>query len=174
SSVGLRLREQIRVEYADVGQIPVPLVEIQAVADDEPIRDFEPHVADGNIDFPALRLGHEGADLQGCGLPGLKISDQVGKGQSGVDDVLDHEDVAALDVDVQVLEDPDDTGAVGRGAVAGDGHEVDLAGNGQLAHQIRHEEDGSLEDAYQQRLAARVVARNLLPEFGDATAQRFL
>ena len=45
----------------------------------------------------------------------------------GVDDVLDDQDVAALDRRVEVLEDPHDAAGVGRRAVGGDGHEVDLA-----------------------------------------------
>ena len=55
-----------------------------------------------------------------------------------------------------------------RRAVAGDRHEVDLAGNRQLAHQVGHEEDGALEDADEQQVAALVVGRDLLAELRDA------
>ena len=58
------------------------------------------------------------------------------------------------------------------GAVARDRHEVDLARDGQVAHQVGHEEDGALEDADQQQVAARVVGGDLLAELGDARAQR--
>src|SRR5690348_698688 len=38
--VGLkRRRQQMLVQYADIGQVPVPLGEIEAVADDELVRD---------------------------------------------------------------------------------------------------------------------------------------
>src|SRR5581483_965823 len=81
------------------------------------------------------------------------------------------EDVPPLDVDVEVLEDPDDARRVGLGAVARDRHEVDLAGHRQVPHQVGHEEDGALEDADQEELAARVVCRDLLAEPGDPRAQ---
>jgi len=79
-----------------------------------------------SVGLPALRLGQQGADLQAGGLAGLQVPQEIGQGQAGIDDVLDHEHVATLDVDVEVLEDPYDPGRVGRGAVGGDRHEVDL------------------------------------------------
>jgi hypothetical protein len=42
----------------------------------------------------------------------------------------------------------------GRGAVGGDGHEVDLARDLDLAHQVAEEEDGALEHADQQQVLA--------------------
>src|SRR5206468_4803184 len=81
---------------------------------------------------------------------------------------------AALDVDVEVLEDADDARGVGRVAVARDRHEVDLARNGQVAHQVGHEEDGALEHADQEQVAALVVGRDLRAELGDARSERLL
>src|SRR5581483_699839 len=104
--------------------------------DHEPVRDLEAHVADVHVDLAPGGLGQEGADLQGGRLPGLQVPDEVGEGEARVDDVLDDEHVAALDVDVEVLQDPDDPRGVGRGAVARDRHEVDLARDGDRAHQV--------------------------------------
>src|SRR6188472_3953688 len=136
-----RVGKQVLVEYADVGQVPVSLGEVEAVADDELVRDLEPNIPHRNVDFAARRLGQEGADLEGRRLTRFQVADQVGEGQAGVDDVLHHEHVAALDVDVEVFEDAHDPGGIGRVAVARDGHEVDLAGDGQVPHQVGHEED---------------------------------
>ena len=69
---------------------------------------------------------------------------------------------------VEVLEDPHDARGVGRRAVAGDGHEVDLAGDVELAHQVGEEEDRALEHADQDQVAALVVAADLGAELGDA------
>ena len=79
-----------------------------------------------------------------------------------------------LDVDVQVLEDPHDARGVGRRAIAGDGHEIDLAEKRQLAHQIGHEEDGAFEHADQEKFAPLVLGRYLAAQLGDALAQLLL
>ena len=46
-----RVGKQVLVQYADVGQVPVPLGEIEPVADDELVRDLEAHIAHRNVDF---------------------------------------------------------------------------------------------------------------------------
>ena len=58
-------------------------------------------------------------------------------------------------------------GGVGAVAVAGDGHEVDLARDGDAPDQVGHEEHGALEHAHQQQVEARVVARELLAQLVD-------
>src|SRR3954468_21324758 len=160
------------VEYADVGQVPVPLGEVEAVADDELVGDLEADVAHRHGDLAPRRLGQQGADLEGGGLARFQVADQVREGQARVDDVFDHEHVAALDVDVEVFQDPHDPGGVGRVAVARDGHEVDRAGHGQVPHQVGHEENGALQHADQQQVAALVVGRDLGAQLGDATGER--
>ena len=70
-------------------------------------------------------------------------------------------DMPVLDRDVEVPEDAHDARGVARGAVARDRHEVDFAGDGQLAHQVGHEEDRALEHADEQQVAARVVGRDI-------------
>src|SRR4029079_5575036 len=96
------------------------------------------------------------------------------QGQSGVDDVLDDEHVTAGDVDLEVLENPHDPRGVGSRAVARDRHEVDLARHGELAHEVRDEEDRALEDAHEQQVASLVVGRDLGAELIDAGAQDVL
>src|SRR3954447_23864655 len=144
------LGHEVRAQHADVGQVPVALGEVEAVADHELVRDLEADVADGNVDLAPFWLRQQRADLEARRLARLQVPHQVGEGQPRIDDVLDDEDVAPVDVDVEVLEDPDDPGGVRRRAVAGDRHEVDLARHGQRAHEVGHEEDRALEDAYEQ------------------------
>src|SRR5437868_182706 len=165
---------QIFAQYADVGQVPVSLREVEPVADHEPVRDLEADPADVDVDLAAGGLRHQRRDLERGRLARLEVADQVGEGEARVDDVLDDEHVPPLDVDVQVLEDPDDAGGVGGGAVARDRHEVDLARHRQVPHEIRHEEDGALQDADEQRVAARVEVRDLVTELGDPRLQRLL
>src|SRR5205823_2079421 len=107
-------------------------------------------------------------------LARLQVPDQVGQREARVDDVLDDEHVPAVDVDVEVLEDPHDAGRVGGGAVARDRHEVDLAGHADLAHQVGHEEDGALQHADEQEVASLVVGRDLPAELADPLVQAVL
>src|SRR5258707_1343528 len=58
------LRHQIGVQNAHIGQIPVSLGEIEAVADHELVRDLEADIAEGDVDLPPRRLRQEGADLE--------------------------------------------------------------------------------------------------------------
>ena len=89
----------------------------------------------------------------------LQVAHQVLEGEAGVDDVLDDQHVAALDRGVEVLEDADHARGVGLRAVAGDRHEVDLAGDVDVAHQVGEEEHGALQHADHDQVAALVVAR---------------
>ena len=72
---------------------------------------------------------------------------------------------------VEVLEDPHDAGGLGRRAVGRDGHEVDLAGHVDVAHQVGEEEDGALQHADQQQVLALVVARDLRAQLAHAVLE---
>src|SRR2546423_1903516 len=56
-----------------------------------------------------------------------------------------------------VLEDPEAAGGLRGGAVGGHRHEVDLARDVELAHQVGEEEHRALEDADEQQVPALVV-----------------
>src|SRR5262245_23183527 len=95
--------DEVFAQYADVGQVPVPLRESQPVADDELVRDLEADPANRDVDLPPRRLRHERADLERRRLARLEVADEIREREPRVDDVLHHEDVPALDVDVEVL-----------------------------------------------------------------------
>ena len=78
---------------------------------------------------------------------------------------------AAFDRGVEVLEDPHHAGGIGLRAVAGDGHEVDLAGHADVAHQVGEEEHGALQHADHEEVAALVLLADLPPQLGDAPLQ---
>src|SRR5690606_29083678 len=101
-------------------------------------------------------------------LAGEEVAPQGGGGQPGVDDVLDEDDAAAGQVDVEVLDDAHDPGRAGRGAVGRHGHEVDLDRQADGPHEVGEEDEGALEDADEQRRLVRVVEGDLVAELGDA------
>ena len=81
---------------------------VEPVADRERVRDLEADVARGQVDLAPLGLGEQRADLERGRVAGPEVAQQVLQRQAGVDDVLDDQDVAALDRGVEVLEDPHD------------------------------------------------------------------
>src|SRR3954466_1775720 len=58
------VRHGVPVEEGHVGRMPVPVAEIEAVADHEVVRDLEPGVPHADIELAALRLRQESADLE--------------------------------------------------------------------------------------------------------------
>src|SRR6266550_4228681 len=130
------LRHCVWIQYGHVGQIPVSLAEVQAVADHELVGNLEAGVTDVDVDLAPLGLREQGADLERRGVARFEVAGQVREREARVDDVFDDQHIAAFDADVEVLEDPDDTGGVGGRAVARDRHEVDLAGNRQVTHEV--------------------------------------
>ena len=70
------------------------------------------------------------------------------------------------EVDVEVLDDADDAGGAGRGAVGRDGHEVDLDRQANGPGQVGHEHEGPLQHADEQR-GRGVVGGDLVTQLGD-------
>src|SRR5471030_396737 len=85
--------EQILVQHPDVGQIPVPLGEIEAVADHELVRNLEADIADVHLDLAASRLRQKRADLEARRPARLEVPDEIRERQTRIDDVLDNHDV---------------------------------------------------------------------------------
>jgi hypothetical protein len=156
---------------AQVGQGAVALVEVEAVPDEELVRNDEADVADRKIldEAPVRAVEERGGDERGR-LAQLERLDEVAERQAGVDDVLDDDHVTAFDLGVEVLEQPDPASAaeLGLGAVAGELDEVEAVQDRQRAREIRREDEARLERANQQRFAPRVVARDLGAELDDA------
>jgi hypothetical protein len=85
--------------------------------------------------------------------------------QSRVDDGVDEDDVAALDLAVEVLEEADPVAVC---AVAGQLDEVEGVEDRQRLREVGEEGDAGLQRADEQRLSAAEVALELGPELADA------
>ena len=154
-----------------VGEVAVALGVVEAVADREAVGDLEADVAGREVDAQALRLGQQGADLQRGRIARLQVAHQVLQGEAGVDDVLDDQHVAVFDRRIEVLEDAHHARGVGLRAVAGDRHEVDLAGDVDAAHQVGEKEDRALEHADHEEVTPGVLLADLAAELGDPPLQ---
>src|SRR6185437_16271914 len=68
---------QLVAEYGDVGQVPVPLCQIEAVADDEAVGNLEADITHRNVDLAPGGLGHQRADLERGRLARFEVAHQV-------------------------------------------------------------------------------------------------
>src|SRR5450759_797307 len=147
------------LESGDVGEVAVLLVEVEPVADHEDVRDGEALVLYVQVDlaFHVLFV-EQGADLERGRATCVQVLEQVAQREPGVDDVFDDDDVPALDVRVQVLEDPHHTGRLHGRAVGRARHEVEGDRDSDGAGQVRQEDEGAFEDTDHQYAFRGVVA----------------
>ena len=110
-----------------VAEVAIPLLEVEAVADEELVRNGEADVPDRQVlDDAPVRPVEERRNGKRAGRAKAKHPDQSVQCQAGVDDVLDEEHVAVADVSVEILEQPDGALPSGLAAVvAGQLDEVD-------------------------------------------------
>ena len=117
---------------------------------------------------PLLAVLHQqGADLEAGRTAGQQVALEVVEGEPAVDDVLDDEDVAVGQVDVEVLHDAHHPRRPGGAAVGGDRHEVDLDRQRDGPGQVAHEHEGALQHPDEQRRSVGVVVGDLPAELDD-------
>jgi hypothetical protein len=153
----------------EVGQVPVPLVEIEAVADEEFVRNGEPDVPERQVvDEPAVRAVEERRGGEGARLAQAQRLHQPVQRQTGVHDVLDQQDVLTGDVGVEVLEQADRALAARSGAaVARELDEVEAVRDRRRPRQVGEEDEARLQQSDEEGLAARVVLGDPRTELGD-------
>ena len=97
-------------EDADEGESTVALVVVETVADDELVGDLTADIVGHEGDLAAAGLVEQGTGLDALGTLELEVTAEVRERSAGVDDVLDEDDVLALNVRVQILDKADDAG----------------------------------------------------------------
>ena len=162
----------LRVQRADVGQVAVALGVVEAVADDELVGDVEADVGDVDVGAHGVGFAQQRAHAQRPRPPRGQVAQQPGQRQPGVDDVLDDQHVAVVDVAVEVLEDAHHARRRRRRAVGADGHELQLGGQRDRPGEVGDEHDRALEHRDQQQVLpvaerVAVVLGDLCAEFGD-------
>src|SRR6476660_9149458 len=158
------------MQKPEVRQLAVPLLEIEAVADVELVRHDESDVAHREIvDKPPVRPVEQRHGGDRGGAAEIERAYEVVERQAGVDDVLDDQDVAVSDVEVEVLEEADLlVSAHPRAAVAGELDEVDRVQDRHGAREVGGEDETRLERRHEDGLATCEVTRDLGAELPDA------
>lgn len=133
------------LEDADVGEIPVFSFVIEAVADDEFIADFKADVI--GFDFLGARfvLGEEHSGVDGGGAFVRETFRDCGEGAPGIEDVIEEEDVHAIDFGEMTVEEIDFSGALESAVIAGDIQALDGELAGDAAEKIGGEDEGAFE-----------------------------
>jgi hypothetical protein len=155
----------------EVGQVPVPLVEVEAVSDEELVGNREADVAQREVvDEPPVGPVEERGRGQRPRRPEPEGLEQPVQRQAGVDHVLDEQHVLSVDRGVEVLQQPDAPAAARLGAaVACELDEVEPMGDRDGAREIGDEDEARLQQPDEERVAAGVVLGDLRAELGDAS-----
>ena len=131
----------------------IAAVVIEAVADDEFVGDLEADPVGPDGDFWRRLLLQQDADFHVGGAEFLQALDDGGEGAAGVEDVVDDDDVAALEGIAHGLEAAQLAGAFGAG-VAGEADAGDFAVEIDGAEEIGQEEERAVHDAEKERALA--------------------
>src|SRR5918999_615627 len=157
------LREDLGLQDADVGEVAVGTGVVEPVAHDELVRHLEAEVLHVELHPPPRGLTQKRADLQRGRPASEQRAADVGEGEPRVYYVLDDQDVAVGYVLLEVLEDADHAARGGTRAVGAYVHEVDLARQVYVAHEVAQDHDRPAQDAHQERPLAPVVLGDELP-----------
>ena len=156
----------------DIRQVPVALGVVEAVADRELVRDLEANVAGRQsrpCAAPAWSAARTPRATPGRGPPACACrycSVSPESTMSSTIRTLRPSSGASRSLRIRTT-----PRGVGRRAVRRDRHEVDLARDVEVAHQVGQEEHGALEHADQQQVLALVVARDLRRHLLDAVLE---
>ena len=142
------------------------LVESEAVAGEELVRNRKARVSKGNLlDEPTVRTIEERHRRKARRIAeGERAVDEVER-EPRIDDVFDDEHVPSVERDVDVLEEPD--GASAALVVGSELDDVERVRNRELASEIGEEDHARLEWRDQKRIEPDVVRRDLGPELCD-------
>lgn len=154
---------------ADEGELTVPFPLVEAIADDEKVRYRETGEIDAGTDFPAGGLVEQAADFQRGGSETAEFGRYAGDGQAGIDDIFDHEYMAARNVDV-VLQRHAARGAPAT-AIARGPDEFESAGPADVPDEVGREDNASLEHAEHHDFRDfGILGRDGRAQLGDAVA----
>jgi len=148
----------------------VPFVQVEAVADEELVRDDEADVPDREIvDEAAIGAVEQRRDRKRGGPAEREQLAEVVERQASVDHVLDDQHVPAFDRGVQVFQQSHPLVSAGDGApVAGELDEIELVKQRDRAREVGDEEEGTLERRDEQEIEAGVVGGDVSTELGNA------
>src|SRR5690625_4453491 len=156
------------VECVDVREVTTELPVIESVAEDELVGNGKADVVEIEVDFGGVGFMEERDAGERCRVLVPHSLEHVFHRQARVDDVFHDDHMAAFDAGVDFLELSHLAAGDFGGAVGGELEEVDLAIDIDVAHEVGHEDERTVEHTDEDGLLAVIVGGDLLPELGDA------
>ena len=164
----LRAKPSGPVDDAQVWESAPPVVEVEAIADEELVRHREAGVPEREVvDEPAVRAIEESANRKTGGLAQPQRLDEVIERQARVDDVFDQDHVAVGDDEVEILDEADLAPPAESPVIAGEDDEIESVRNRYRPRQIGQEDERALEDRDEDGFSTGVVGGDLLAELAD-------
>jgi len=157
-----------RLEDTDDGNTAVLLVEVHTETNDELIRDNSTDVVNVDLNLATLFLVQEAGNLDRGRRLTLEVLLDPGEGGTSINEVLNDENVTAVDIHVEVLLHGDGTSCVGT-SIGRDGDEVKNVRDFHLANEVSNEKEATLEETNNDDFAVNVgiILRDLLGHLGD-------
>ena len=153
------------IQYADVRKVSVFFCIVTAIADDEFIRNFKTDILHIYIRFAAFLLIETDGKLHRSRASLLQERHEVGHGDAGVDDILDHDDMLTADVLVKVFLDLDMPARYGAVAIARHTHGIESDRQIDRAHQVAEERPRPFQNADKYDILALIVICDLSDDF---------
>ena len=153
------------IQHADVREVSVFFCIVAAIADDEFIRNFKTDILHIYIRFAAFLLIETDGKLHRSRASLLQKRYEVGHGDTGVNDVFNHDDMLAADVFVQVFLDLDMPARYGAVAIALHAHGIESDRQIDFSHQVTEERHRPLQNTDEYDIFALVVFRDLSADF---------
>ena len=88
----------LHIQHGQIGKVSILLLVIKSIPNHILIGNIEPHVIDGDVDGPSIGLTQQSTDFDRAGFLLRQGLDQILNGQSGVDDILNQQDIFAFDI----------------------------------------------------------------------------
>src|SRR5437016_10543416 len=129
------------MQDADERQVAVALGEIQSISDDEELRNGKAYIVGADFFNAARSLFQQHAGFDSTWLQLPHFAQHAMQRSARVEDVVHEEDVAATDVQAELLRE-DQLAGLGAEPVAGDADEIEAERQGEAADQIGEEKDG--------------------------------
>ena len=157
-------------QNANVRQVAVAFVVVEAVANDEFVGNDEAYIVSVDGSATAALLVEQGCDLQAArGAIEKKAAEELNC-QSSVEDVFDEDDVLVAHRLIYIFIQTDFATRLLAAAVTGDADEVKSGVELNLPRQITEENGGALEHPDEHDRLASIVVRYLRGELGYASA----
>src|SRR5688572_6396620 len=166
---------QRAAEHSDERQVPILFAVVESVTDNEFVADVESdevRLELGDARFLFAQQNAE-ANAQWPRVGAQFAADGVERA-TGIEDVIDNEDMAAVDIRRRDLIESDHAAAFRSATVTGDAHAFELQGERDAAQQIGSEHERAVEHRDDRQLASLIFLRDGARELIEPAENRLL